>query len=230
VFDSQCYDNAAGFAPFPDPIGFLQPAPGSTAIPLEDGQSATGIDALLVREPPRIVMTGRAYALASKGLLKVNPVADTGTVEDTGTSTRNKCAVPLTVGLLLAARALCSNVTTVTDPVDGVTAGSSVANVDLGLTGLPAVQLRTVSASSGTGCGGSNGTTEIGFLKVGTRVLISNLVHPRPNTTINVLGIKLILNEQIHLPGGLTVNAVHLSVGSLENLVIGSATTAITGC
>jgi hypothetical protein len=105
-----------------------------------------------------------------------------------------------------------------------------VANVELGLTGLPAIQLRTVSASSGTGCGGSNGTTEIGFLKIGTKVLISNLVHPGPNTTINILGIKLILNEQIHGPGALTVNAVHLSVGSLENLVIASATTAMTAC
>jgi hypothetical protein len=229
-FESQCYDNDPGFAPFPDPIGFLQPSPGALALPFADDQVDTGIDAQLVRLAVPPVMSGRAFALSSSGLLKINPIGDTGPVAEIGDWTVNRCAVPLRVGLLLAARALCGNVSTLGPPVSGVSAGASVANVDLGLTGLPAVQLRSVSASSGTGCGGSNGITEIGFLKVGSKVLISNLVHPGPNTTINVLGIKLVLNEQVHTPNGLTVNAVHLRVGSLENLIVDSATTSITNC
>ena len=173
-------------------------------------------------------MSGHAFALSTAGLLKINPIADTGFISTTDTTTLNKCAVPLRVGTLLAARALCANVSSISGV--GISAGASVGNVDVGLTGLPAIQLRSVSAASGTGCGGSNGNTEIGFLKVGTKILIPNLVKPAPNTIINVAGIKLILNEQIQGLASLTVNAVVISVGATQNVVIASATTSINNC
>jgi hypothetical protein len=184
-------------------------------------------------DPGAPVMTGRAFALSTNGLLKIAPVADTGFRSSQTDFTVNKCVVPLHVGLLVTAQGICSNVSIAvppTSPVAGVSAGASVANVTLALPGLPVIALRSVSAAAGTGCGGSNGTTEIGFLKIGTKIVINNLVHPAPNTIINLLGVKLLLNEQIHTPGGLIVNGVDISVGGTLNVLVGSATANIANC
>jgi hypothetical protein len=179
------------------------------------------------------IMTGRAFALSTNGLVKLPPVADTGFISRQTDFTVNKCVLPVHVGLLLAARGICSNVSIAvppTSPVAGVSAGASVANVTLSLPGLPVIALRTVSAAAGTGCGGSNGTTEIGFLKIGTKTVISNLIKPAPNTIINLLGVKLLLNEQINTPGGLIVNGVDISVGGTLNVLVASATANIANC
>jgi hypothetical protein len=45
AYDSQCFDQVDGFAPFPSGAGFLEPAPGSKAVPLLGGQHRTGVDA-----------------------------------------------------------------------------------------------------------------------------------------------------------------------------------------
>src|SRR3954470_11280129 len=148
-------------------------------------------------DPNAPIMTGRAFALSTNGLLKLGPVADTGFISRQDDFTVNKCVVPLHVGLLLTVQGICSNVSTAvppTSPVAGVSAGASVANVTIALPGLPVIALRSVSAAAGAGWGGGTGSTEIGFLKIGTRTVISNLIKPAPNTVINLLGVKLILN------------------------------------
>jgi hypothetical protein len=54
---------------------------------------------------------------------------------------------------------------------------------------------------------------------------------PAPNTTINLLVAKVVLNEQIKAPGSLTVNAVHVTVlGTAQDVVIASATSDIHNC
>jgi hypothetical protein len=184
-------------------------------------------------DPGAPIMTGRAFALSTNGLLKLGPVADTGFISRQDDFTVNKCVVPLHVGLLITVQGICSNVSTAvppTSPVAGVSAGASVANVTIALPGLPVIALRSVSAAAGTGCGGSNGNTEIGFLKIGTKTVISNLIKPAPNTVINLLGVKLILNEQINSPHGLIVNGVDLSIGGTLNVLVGSATANIANC
>jgi hypothetical protein len=184
-------------------------------------------------DPNAPVMTGHAFALRTNGLLKLGPIADTGFISGQSDFTVNKCVLPVHVGLLVTVQGICSNVSMAvppTSPVAGVSAGASVANVTLALPGLPVIALRTVSAAAGTGCGGSNGNTEIGFLKIGTKTVISNLIKPAPNTVINLLGVKLILNEQINSPQGLIVNGVDLSVGGTLNVVVASATANIANC
>jgi hypothetical protein len=184
-------------------------------------------------DPEAPIMTGRAFAVSTNGLLKLGPIADTGFISGQSDFTVNKCVVPVHVGLVLTVQGICSNVSMAvppTSPVAGVSAGASVANVTLALPGLPVIALRSVSAASGTGCGGSNGNTEIGFLKIGTKTVISNLVKPAPNTVINLLGIKLILNEQINSPNGLITNGVDISVGGTLNVLVASATANIANC
>jgi hypothetical protein len=58
-------------------------------------------------------------------------------------------------------------------------------------------------------------------------------LHPGANTTVNVLGVTIILNEQTGVPGadqGLTVNAVHVKALGLLDVVIGSSTSDIHNC
>ena len=194
------------------------------------GFTAATVPAQAVGAP---VMTGRAFALSTNGLLKLGPIADTGFVSSTTDSITNKCVLPVHIGLAVYVGGICSNVTIgvpPTTPEPGVSAGASVANVTLALPGLPVIALRTVSAAAGTGCGGSNGTTEIGFLKIGTKTVINNLIHPAPNTIINLLGVKILLNEQINTPGGLIVNGVVISVGSTLSVHVASATANIANC
>ena len=188
-------------------------------------------------DPNAPVMTGRAFALSTNGLLKLGPIADTGFKSSQTDFKVNKCILPVHVGLLATVAGICSNVSIAvppTSPVPGVSAGASVANVTLALPGLPVIALRSVSAASGTGCGGSNGTTEIGFLKIGTKVVINNLIHPAPNTVINVLGVKILLNEQITTSGannqGLITNGADISVGGTLNVLVASATANIANC
>jgi len=184
-------------------------------------------------DPGAPIMTGHAFALSTNGLLKLGPLADTGFVSAQTDTSVNKCVLPVHVGLLVTVQGICGNVSIAvppTSPVPGVSAGASVANVTLALPGLPVIALRSVSAASGTGCGGSNGTTEIGFLKIGTKTVINNLIHPAPNTIINLLGVKVLLNEQINTPGGLIVNGAVISVGATLSVHVASATANIANC
>ena len=75
-------------------------------------------------------------------------------------------------------------------------------------------------------------TDRPGWPHVAITVPIS--VNPGPNTTVNVLGIKLILNEQIATGTAtdhtLTVNAVHVIVPGLLDTVVASSTSDIHGC
>jgi hypothetical protein len=68
-------------------------------------------------------------------------------------------------------------------------------------------------------------------------VLISQPTSIAPNTTVDVGVVKLVLNEQAPVTGpdgGLTVNAVHLSVNALglakTDVVIASAESDIGNC
>jgi hypothetical protein len=98
--------------------------------------------------------------------------------------------------------------------------------------GVPVIQIGAVQASSNTTCAGSTGQATIASITVGGIPLNIDL-HPGPNTTINVLGVTLVLNEQSPVPGadqGLTVNAVHIKALGLLDVIIGSATSDIHNC
>lgn len=80
--DSQCYDQTGTYYPFPSGAGFLDPAPGSKAVPLSAGQHRTGIDADLqpVLDSVTGSITGKVTAF---GLLPVRHA--TVTVSQNGT-------------------------------------------------------------------------------------------------------------------------------------------------
>ncbi|GHJ47820.1 hypothetical protein Cs7R123_51620 [Catellatospora sp. TT07R-123] len=183
-------------------------------------------------------LTGRALGLSGKlkllvGAVGVAATPDTGPVRvATPSATATPCTASLSL-VALQASALCARVVTTTAP-GSATATATVDGVDLGLPGLPAISLRDLRAVSATSCGGSSATVALGRILVGG---VAVDAATAPNTTVPLPGLpgaKLIVNEQIPTPDGLTVTAVHLIVpptlGVSADLLLASATTAIHNC
>ena len=101
---------------------------------------------------------------------------------------------------------------------------------------IPTITLRAVKSTSTTTCDGSTGTTTIGYLAVGNKLVISVPAQVAPNTAINVGPVKLILNEQIPFSTpdkGLRVNAVHATATlgfTKVDTVIASSESDIGNC
>ncbi len=187
------------------------------------------------------ILTGHAYGLTAKAtllgatLLNLRPLPDTGSIVTTSSSSTNVPCVATLTGLI-AAHALCANVTTTAFPGKSV-ANASVDSTTVGIPGLPVISLSTITSTSTTTCGGSTGKTTIAYLKVGGVVVISQPTNIAPNTTINVGVVKLVLNEQKAFTSpdaGLTVNAVHVTVNALglakTDVVLASAESDIGNC
>jgi hypothetical protein len=175
-------------------------------------------------------MTGRAFGIESSGLVGISPTPDTGPVATAGASTvAPPCVV--TISGLITAHTLCAKVVTAVNPGTS-TATASVQDATIGVLGLPVIRIGLVQSSSKTTCAGSSGDVTITSITVGGVVVNVN-IHPGPNTTVTVLGVTLVLNEQLPVPGadqGLTVNAVHVSVLGLLDVIVASATSDIHNC
>jgi hypothetical protein len=175
-------------------------------------------------------LTGRAYGLESSGLVGISATPDTGAIQTASAGTFGPPCV-VTIGGLISADALCAQVVTSLNP-GTATAKASVADASVGVLGIPAIKIGLVQSSSTTTCAASSGTTSIASISVAGVPLNIN-VNPAPNTTISVLGITLVLNEQIPVSGpdkGLTVNAVHIKALGLLDVIIGSSTSDIGNC
>ncbi|GAA1993706.1 Ig-like domain-containing protein [Catenulispora subtropica] len=176
-------------------------------------------------------MTGKAFGLSSSGLVGITPTPLAGPVSTTVPGTSNPPCVATISGLINAAT-LCADVSTAISP-NSSTANASVQHVGIGVLGLPAIQIGAVTSTSHTECGGGTGDATVASITVGG-IAVPVSVHPGPNTTVNVLGVKLILNEQVHTDTAtdhvLTVNAVHVVVPGLLDTVVASSTSDIHGC
>lgn len=182
-------------------------------------------------------LTGRAFGLsANVNLLLLNlsvpPTPDTGQVRTaTASSTTTPCTAHLGALAVISADVLCANVTTTLAP--GTSTGTaSVADVTIGVPGLPVITATAVQATSTTTCAATSGATTITNLTIGG---VPVNVNVGPNTTINVAGLaQLVINEQVPVPGadkGLTVNALHLTgLGGAVDVVVASATSDAHNC
>jgi PKD repeat protein len=177
-------------------------------------------------------MTGRAFALsANQPLLPISPTPDTGGVKSSVPSTTTTPCAASVGGFLLTAHQLCANVTTALNPGISMTT-ASVSDATIGLL-LSPVKIGIIQSSSTTTCSSSIGTTTIGFLKVGSYVVIPSPTPLAPNTTINLGVLKIVLNEQVPVAGadkGTTVNAVHITEPGLGSVVLASSTSDIHNC
>jgi len=178
-----------------------------------------------------VLLTGDAYGLKSSGLVGITPTPEAGPVATTVASNSSPPCV-VTISGLISAGTLCANVSTAVGPASS-TANASVQHVGIGLLGLPAIAIGAVTSTSHSVCSGSTGGATIASITVGG-VAVPVSVTPGPNTTVNILGIKLILNEQIATNTAtdhtLTVNAVHVIVPGLLDTTVASSTSDIHGC
>ena len=200
--------------------------------------SLVGMTSASARTPTQ-TMVGRAFALAvetasqGKSTPIVGPIADTGV---DSTTTAGTVSPPCTVLTgTVSALSLCNQVTTATAPAD-VSSSSSIATIEISLVGVPKIVVRAVSVSSETTCAGSVGSTTIAYLSVGGIVVIGSAREIKPNTTLAVGPIKLVLNQQVPAPApnvGLRVNAVHVQVGNATSstyVSVGHAESLIRKC
>jgi hypothetical protein len=176
-------------------------------------------------------MTGRAFGLSASGLLvNVSPTPDTGPVSTAVTSTVAPPCVA-TISGLITAHTLCVQVVTGVNPGSS-TATASVQDATIGVLGVPAITLGLIQSSSRTTCAGSSGQVTIASIAVGG-VPVNVALHPAANTGITVAGVQLVLNEQQPVAGadqGLTVNAVHIVVPGVLDVLVASATSDIHNC
>jgi len=185
-----------------------------------------------------IVMTGRAYgaSLSLLGSELLAPTADTGAISTSNDSVTKECFLPLPIpsdpGYVVNIEVLCGKVTT-TKATHTSVGEASVAHVTVVIPGLPVIDIGVIESSSTTNCAGSVGHTNILSLKLDGEEQLP-FEDAFPANTIIPLGIgELRINEQIAITGvekGLTVNAVHLDVPGIIDLVLASSESDISGC
>jgi hypothetical protein len=197
------------------------------------GPTGCGVETVVVTPQ---TMTGHAFGLSANAstlgipLVNLAPTPDTGPVSTTTAgTTAPPCVVTLTG--LVSASDICAKVVTSLLPSSS-TATASITSTTVGVGALPVIKVGAVQSQSTTSCAGSAGTTTIAYLSVGGVVVIAQPTPIAPNTKISVAGVSLVLNEQTPVPGGLTVNAVHVSVTGVVtlNVVLASATSDIHNC
>ena len=219
--------NAAGDATFT----YTGTASGTDTVGSSTSNPAGTITSNTVTVVWDVLLTGHAYGLESSGLVAIPPRPEAGPVATTVAGSSSPPCV-LTISGLISAATLCANVSTAVNP-DSSTANASVQHVGIGVLGLPAIDIGAVTSASHTVCAGGTGSASIASIKVGG-VAVPVSLTPGPNTTVDVLGVKLILNEQIATGSGgdhaLTVNAVHVIVPGLLDTIVASSTSDIHGC
>lgn len=84
-----------------------------------------------------------------------------------------------------------------------------------GVTIAPALiggQIGTVTAVCDATQAGTTGSTTLAGVNIPG---VSVSANPAPNTTVNLLNVKIVFNEQTTVDGSLTVNAVHIYLNAL---------------
>jgi hypothetical protein len=107
------------------------------------------------------------------------------------------------------------------DQVDSV---ASLANLALSIGGSTiGADLLTSRASAILNGGGAGSSSVSQLLLNGAPVPVSGA----PNQTVSIPGGQMVINEQLTSPTGIVVNALHITVGGVADVVIGSAVAGI---
>ncbi len=162
----------------------------------------------------------RASVLNALGGATTAVLADTGTLQDTADA-RDAWQITGSVPGLLTAEVL--EATTIGWP-DQVASGASLGALALNVGGTTiGADFVVAEAMALRGAVGS-GASYVDNLSVnGAPIAVSG----DPNQIVYLVGGRLVINEQQGSPGGMVVNALHLTVDGVADVVIGSANAAI---
>jgi hypothetical protein len=107
---------------------------------------------------------------------------------------------------------------------DQVDSSSSLANLALGVAGSSIGADFVGSQATAILNGGASGSSSLTNLLVnGAPVLVTGA----PNQAVAIPGGQLLINEQQTTPGGIVVNALHVVVSGIADVVVGSAVASI---
>jgi len=169
----------------------------------------------------------QATTLSALGLLgglgsTTTVLSDTGTLAGTNQS-RDAYQTLGSVPSLLTAEDLSASTFSYPNQVDSQ---SSLANLGLAVAGVKIVADSVAAQASQVAGAAGTGSTTISNLSInGIPVVVSGY----PNQSIPVPGGQVILNEQsISSTGTAVVNAIHVTVSGVADVVIASATAGIS--
>ena len=124
---------------------------------------------------------------------------------------------------LAALTAEVPSATTIGYP-DQVDSAASLANLSLSIAGSTiGADLLTSRASAILNGGGAGSSSVSNLLLNGAPVPVSGA----PNQTVSIPGGQMVINEQLTSPTGIVVNALHITVGGVADVVIASAVAGI---
>jgi len=156
---------------------------------------------------------------ATTGLGTITTLASTGTLSGL-TDAREASQLTGSVPALLSAETLHA---TAIGLSDRVASQASLGNLVLGI-GAISIGADAVLAQAEAAAGSATGSSVLGNLTLdGVPVDVSGA----PNQTISLPGGQLVINEQTATAGGIVVNALHLVVYGIADVVLGSVTAAI---
>src|SRR5438445_13565769 len=164
--------------------------------------------------------TGIASAVqATTSLGTITTLASTGTLSGL-TDAREASQLAGSLPALLSAETLHA---TALGLSDRIASQASLGNLVLGI-GATSISADAVLAQAEAAAGSATGSSVLGNLTLdGVPVDVSG----PPNQTISLPGGQLVINEQTATAGGIVVNALHLVVYGIADVVLGSATAAI---
>jgi len=172
-------------------------------------------------------VTGQAKAaqatVSALGLVGMTTtLSDTGTLSDTNDA-RDASLISGNIPSLLSVGVL--HATTIGYP-DEVDSEASLADLGLTVAGI-GISADFVMARAFAVLGGAAvGSSDIGGLSING---IPIFPTGDPNQTIDIIGGRMVVNEQQTDPSGtITVNALHVTVSGVADVVISSATAGIT--
>src|SRR5437773_11404968 len=175
-------------------------------LPTGGGGTAQTVTAIAIAE--------QAYSLGT-----VTTLANTGTLSGL-TDARQASQLVGSVPALLSAETLHA---TAIGLSDRVASQASLGSLALGI-GSTSIGADAVLAQAEAAAGSATGSSVLGNLTLdGVPVAVSG----DPNQTISIPGGQLVINEQTAPAGGIVVNALHLVVYGIADVVLGSATAAI---
>jgi hypothetical protein len=165
-------------------------------------------------------LSGQAAAVLASTLAGMTSLADTGTL-DRADDVRHNSLLTGAVPSLLAGETLRATTIGWTDQVDS---NASITGLVMEVAGIGiTADVVMASATAVLGAPGS-GSSLLDNLSInGTRVAVDGTA----NQVLDIPGGRVVINEQASSAGGMVVNALHVTVDGVADVVVGAASAAV---
>jgi hypothetical protein len=169
---------------------------------------------------PAPTLAGQAAAVRASTPIGATTLADTGTLGGADDA-RNASALTGSIPSLLAGEVLAA---TTIGWSDQVSSDASLANLGMSVAGIGiSADFVSAAATAVAGAAGSGSSLVENLAINGAPVSVTG----DPNQVVDIAGGRIVINEQQASAGGMVVNALHVIVDGVADVVVGSASAAI---